>query len=382
MKFTRIAVLLTALLALVFAFPANAQMTTNIACGDLAEADCEILTSSEIAPSATFTGEGTLVVTVAGTPYEATLGLDGSYITDQALAAEYTAMQDMTPQEVMETMYADTESFVTFITDFFQLVDSEMTLGVSVPATLTQGMPSEYDIPLYLVDGAAYADLAAFSELDPSLSGVYGIDLVALYTDLFNDPEMAEVFDMVFEMNDGEGMNAMTEFADPEFVNEFTTIERLEDTTVNGAQAAVFETNIDYGALFTSDAMREMMREQMAAQQEMMAEADPEAAEAMDEVDVDDIMDLYAALLEDATFITTSTIGLDDGYTYATDVMFTLDVDPTTLDSELATEMGLSGIPPINVDFALNLSQSGFGDVAEITLPEGAQTLPQEMFDM
>jgi hypothetical protein len=381
MKLTRLLVLLTALLALIFAFPASAQLNTATSCGDLSEADCEILLSSEIAPSASFSGEGMLVVTVDGTPFEATLGMDGTYIADTDLAATYIAMQDMTPDEVLDMIYADPDTFVTFITDFFQLVDSEMTLSVSVPPMLTQGLPASYDVPLYLVDGAAYADLAAFSALDPSLTGVYGIDLVALYTDIFNQPETAEALDMMFQMSD-EDMDGFAAFTDPEFLKDFVTIERLDDTNANGRDAAVFLTTVDYGALFASDALRGMIEDQLAVQQEMMAEADPEAAEAMEMFDGGEIMDLYATLFEGATLTQQITIGLEDGYTYATDISFNMDVDMSGVDSPLATEMGLAMVPPIVADFSFSITQSGFGDVAEITLPEGAQTLPQELFGM
>jgi hypothetical protein len=286
----------------------------------------------------------------------------------------------------MAQVYESPEALVSFITDFFQIVDSDMTLDLTLPAELTAGLPTDYNVDLWLVDGVAYADLGAFSALQPGLEGVYGIDLVALYGGLFNDPETAEVLEFMFSDND-DMTNQFTMFTDPEIMGEFTSVSRLADMEVNGATVAVFETTLDYGAMFQSDAMRDMLTVALEAQFASMAEMgmDDEELEA---VDVNAITDLYAAIFDGAMLETQTMVGLDNNYVYSTSVAFNMSIDPAALEDAMIAlsgdedAMAGAGIPPIDFAMDMTITQSGFGDVADVTLPEGAQLVPLGMLGL
>jgi hypothetical protein len=386
MNRVRLTLVFTVVMLLAFGIGTQAQINTTTYCGDLSEADCALLTGVDIAPSATFSGEGTIDVTVAGQPFNVALGMNGSYISDSEIVANIKALNSMSPDEVMAQVYESPEALVTFITDFFQIVDSDMTLSLTLPAELTAGLPTDYNVDLWLVDGVAYADLGAFSALQPGLEGVYGIDLVALYGGLFNDPETAEVLEFMFSDND-DMTNQFTMFTDPEIMGEFTSVARLADMEVNGATVAVFETTLDYGAMFQSDAMRDMLTAALEAQFASMAEMgmDDEELEA---VDVNAITDLYAAIFDGAMLETQTMIGLDNNYVYSTSVAFNMSIDPAALEDAMVAlsgdedAMAGAGIPPIDFAMDMTITQSGFGDVADVTLPEGAQLVPLGMLGL
>ena len=158
----KLTILIIALLAVTGSAFAQIGVTNPVYCADLAEADCEILTGATIPASASFSGEGVLDVTASGQNVVVDLGLDGSYITDGEIVSQFMSYME-SPEALFETVYADVDSLLAFMSDYFNMADADMTLTVDVPAELTGGMvPSPLAVDLWLVDGVAYADIGAF----------------------------------------------------------------------------------------------------------------------------------------------------------------------------------------------------------------------------
>lgn len=354
---------------------ANAQMNTTY-CGDLAEADCAIIQNADVPASATFNGEGAINVTVADMPYSVGLTLNGSYILNEEAYGDLMELSELPLPEVYREIYGNVDEFVEIISASFQLVDSDLTLSVDVPEELTGGMlPNPVVVDLWLENGVGYVDLAALSFADPSLTGVYGVDFVSMYEMIFADPMFAEAFGEMGEMEDG-----LANFTNEEFVGQFTTINRLDDVTMNGQTMAVFETVIDYGALFSSDAMRDLMQAQIDMQTEML-EAEGTSAEEIDAM-MTGILDAYAIAFDGTTMTMLQNVGLDDSYIHNTSIVFQMEVDTEAVvaamnEAVASDEMPLDpGVPPFTVDVIFNISQGDFDTVESIGLPEDAAIVP------
>lgn len=359
-------------------------------CGDLSEADCDIMTNITMPDSAVFALDGSLDIDVMGTTYNVGFMFDGSYITNTELAEKYMAMSSMNPAEVMDMMYADSDTFIETVTSFFQLVNSDMTVTLSLPEDVTMGMiPDPFAVDLWLVDGVGYADIGAFSIFDPTLEGVYGIDFVQLYADMFTNEATAPLLEGMFE--DDTFTDNMTMFSDMSWMADSVTLTRLDDVTVDGQTAAVIESSIDYGALFASDAMRDMMTLQMEMQRDILADDPTVTEEDLAEVEavLGQMVDMYAVLFDGTTLTIQYTIGLDDNYVHQVDMALVADMDFPTAFGMLADAMGedadadeLAMMPPVALDMTVSVVQSNVNTVETIDLPDNAEVLPMDLFGM
>lgn len=375
--------------ALVLSVAVTAQDDTNSAlfCGTLSAEDCAIFTSGNAPTSALVNGNGAVNVTVFGEVYSVGLDIDGSYIANPEIIPLFDQMSTMDPAEAYQMLYRDADSFVKLITDLFQVGDANLAITLDLPEIVTEGfIPSPLTVDLWMVEGVGYVDLTAFSFADPTLSGVYGIDFVDFYNDVFNflltDPDVQQMFD------DALGNLADTQadtFDQAAAMNAYTTITRQPDEIIDGTRVAVFETQIDYGALFASDIMREAMQAQLDLQRSMMGDDLSDADMAMMEGMFDGIIDAYAIAFDGSAYSLIQKIGLEDSYLYSSDVLFTMDVDVEAVTTVIsAMDMGAMSaadldLPPrIQFDLLMGVEQSAFDTVTDISLPDSARIVPLE----
>jgi hypothetical protein len=364
-------------LLLVVSGPAFTQNIGDF-CGDLSEADCALLTESQTASAGLHSGSSEFdlslsISNIPDAPFKALeFGVNGSgtFAIDPALHEMMMSMQDDP-----SALFSSPEAFQEWLVSFLNGVSGDLSLTINIPADLAQTMSSEdmtmpetINIGLRLVDGVGYANLEDIAAAVPDAGvpgGWVGIDLVE-----FMEMAMEQSgFGDISQMNSEFFQSYMGSFQDPEFLAEFMTIERVEDTEVDGQQAAVFQYTFDYGALFQSEAFLNMMRTQMTAVGEMTGEEMDEDAQA----EMEEAMSMMGAMFEDINLEMRQVIGLEDKYVHSMDMHMDWD-----MSGFMAMVEPDSDSPAPNFVFDMTITNSDFNAAPEITAPEDATIIPLE----
>jgi hypothetical protein len=374
MKRFLVMISLLMVLILMVSGPTFAQGMVNF-CGDLPEADCTLLTESQTAAAGLHSASTQFdmalsVSNIPDAPFESlniTLNGDGTFAVDPALMEMMLSMQDDP-----SALFSSPEAMQEWITSILNGVSGDLNLTLNIPADVAQMMSSEdmtvpetLSIGLRLVDGIGYANLEDIAALMPDEdipAGWVGVDLgeameLAMQQGGFGD--MAQMDPSAFE--------GYAAFQDPEFLAEFLTVERLEDTEVDGQAAAVFHYTFDYGALFQSEAFQNMIQAQMAAASEMSGQEMDEDAQA----EMQAAMAMMGPMFDDINLEVRQVIGLDDKYTHLTEVH--MDWDMSALMAMAAPDT--DGPAPTFV-FDMSITSSDFNAAPEITAPEDAMIIP------
>lgn len=355
-------ILLTVLLTVSGA--ALAQDMPPVYCGDLSEADCAILEQSQAAmreltaASTAFTID--LLVEAEGEtmPFNITgsATYSGFDTMDHALD-----MSNMTEMPDMQPMF-----------DALRQFNSELILTFNLPEELADDMfaPSSLTLELRLVDGVGYINFDGLQDIvrDMDLSGWGGLDIVSMVEGLIAQmpPEM---FDEMFSQLDdmaamsGVDMDAMSQFSDPEFANQYASIARTDD---GSGATATFVTTLDFAAMMADPAMQDLIREQVEAQMDMQG-AD------MGDVDMDMMMEMMDGMFQEMSFLVTEEIDTETFLIASASVAMNMDLSaaltPMGAGSDAQTGM-------ISVNAAVTYE---YEDVPVITVPDDAQILPYEM---
>jgi hypothetical protein len=345
-------------------------------CGDLPEADCTLLTESqtammEVSSAAAQFDMSFSVSNIPDAPFDSldfSLNGDGSFAVDPALMEMMHSIQDDP-----SALFSNPEAFSEWFTSFLNGVSGDLNLTLTIPADLAETFSSEdmtipetVSIGLRLVDGVGYINLEDIAALMPDQgipAGWIGVDLSDAWELAMKDAD----FNQLSEMDPDAFQSYMGSFQDPEFMAEFMTIERLEDTEVAGQQAAVFLYTFDYGALFQSETFQNMMRAQMEAAAEMSGEELDEDAQA----EMEEAMSMMGPMFEDINLELRQVIGLDDKYIHSTE--FHMDWDMSAMMAMM--EPDSDGAAPTFV-FDMTITSSDFNSAPEVTAPEDATLIP------
>jgi hypothetical protein len=339
---------------LVLAGPVHAQDEPYTFCGDLSEADCEILIDTAAAmqalESTTFQLEADLNVSnIPDAPFD-TLNLrltgDGSF------AADVTPFLDLQPEAVV----GGEIEFFPLMADLLRTVAADMTLTLELPEELIalaetdeQQLPDTITLSFRMVDGVAYVNTEDLAEVAPEgsvPSGWLGIDLAELYGSVL--PEMYEGSMVGFDI--GPMVSALMQ---PENMAQFVAIERLPDAEIEGQAMAVFETRMDYAGMLDIPAFRDMLQSVL----EQEEEADIEAA-----------MEAIRAMYEGMTLVITQSIGLEDMLVHQTRLVMEWDL------ASFAEVAEQEAAPQFSFD--LSVTQEAFNTAPEVVAPEEAILLP------
>jgi hypothetical protein len=365
-------------LMLVFGIAALAQ-APFVPCGDLSEADCSVLEAAQVAAMELHSGSTEFnlsigISNIPDAPFENlnfNLSGTGSYAVDPALMDSMMALQSDP-----SALFADPEGFSRWFVDLMQGVSADMTLTLDLPPELIEALaaqdetiPQTLTLGLRLVDGFGYINLDNIAAALPDADippGWIGIDLAT-----FMERSMDQSgFGGPQTMDPEVFQNYMQSFQNPEFINEFMSVERLTDTTVLGQAAAVFHYTFDYAALFQSQTFREMMLAQMEAVGEAMGEEFDADAQA----EMEEAMDMMGPMFEGIALEMRQVIGLEDYYTYTTEMHMVWDM--SGLLAAVGEEM--AGPAPI-ITFDMAVNNSSFNIEPQIIAPEDATIFPLDM---
>jgi hypothetical protein len=362
------------LLLVAFALVGGVASAQNfpVFCGDLSDEDCALLTEAtetmQEVESAIFHLD--FDFSLGGIPDSMMESINFQMSGDGAVAVDREALSTLgtfftSPEDITENM----EALPAMIEEAIRAISGDITLVIEIPPELSElsptPMPEQVSLSARLVDGFAYVNLDKLAELDTSgtmPSGWLGFDLAGLYGDLLE--LMVDSTGGLFSSTSGLGPMSM--FTDPEYLSNFMTVERLDDSEVDGQAAAVFETTLDYGALFSDPAVLDAMRSWMEGLGGVNGtKPDPEM--------IDMMMTMYSTMFDGLVLEMTQTVGLDDHYIHQTGAF--MDWTP-----DFGAMMGGSSanMPEMRFVMDMQVDLARFNDAPEITAPEDATIYPYE----
>lgn len=358
----------------------------TVFCGDLSAEDCAIITQSQAAMmnvSSTafdFTLDMGLDMAPEVENFAMTLAANGALAVDPATLAELNAMAAMTPEEALAMM----DQLPTMLPDLARSVWGEATFTLTLTPELMAEFTAETGLETLAlsvagVDGVLYADISPFlpAEME-GMPGWMGIDLGALFEGLpaLMDMEGMDMGDILGEMGDMSAImesDFITQMQDPAYMGEFATITRLADAAVMGQTVAVFETTMDFGAMFGSEAFMEYMNAVVEMQMQMMAEQDIP--------DMEMISGMLSAMFENFDMSVVEWIGLDDYYAYHAEFNMAFDMNFAALAEMMPPGTDMSDAPDnFAMTFNMALDLSAINEPVSVTAPEGAQVIDPMMF--
>lgn len=365
-------VLLAAVLILCISGAAYAQSTVPVFCGDLAQEDCDLLTrSQEVMRELDSAGFGfTMNINVSNVPdmtepVAIQIMGDGRFLGAQSIVSDMTAMESDPGQAMLSVL--DNLDFEFSMT---------MLLPPELMSEMDSSIPSEINLEMSLVDGVGYLNLDTLKPIlgdlgDSDMSGWVGLDLAGLVRALME--EMPDLFSgmtsgMTMGTMDPAAMQAyMERFNDPEMLNEFATIDKLD---VGMPDETTFRITVDFGAVMANPTFRNMMMDMMRQQLEAQGMT-------LSESEMDQTLAMSSQMLKSMVFTVDETIGTEDAYLRAVYGEFSLDMSSmmATMDTGSKSSAG-EAAPTVSVNMTLFYNSHNM--VPPITAPEDATVFPYE----
>jgi hypothetical protein len=180
--------------------------------------------------------------------------------------------------------------------------------------------------------------------------------------------------------NSGSDMAAsMTGFGLTSFFNsqegrdmlaEYIEVERADDATIDGQEAAVFLTTFDFGRFVGSPAFAELL----ISQRELLNESMEMELSEEELGEMLSLLPMFGPMLfTGLDFEIMQTIGLDDFYVYDSELIFNWDLSSIIAVVRMAdASIELpEGIAPV-INFNVTSSAGDYNAIDEIAAPEGA----------
>ncbi len=333
-------------------------------CGELAEADCQILTeSAEVMgnlESAVFHLDLNMSFDDTSTEGDA-FGLrlygDGTFAIDPAQAE----ILNYSPGDWLENMDALPE----LVESAIRSISTDMSIIIEAQDTMfgENADPSYVALDLILADGFGYINLDKLMGEDDfgyMPSGWQGLDIAQLYRlalenqmDMMGDAFTDSALDL-------SAWNSMP----------YMQVERLDDQEIAGQSVAVFQNTLDIAGYFDTPEVRDMFHEALRDSLDL-----PDF-----DVDPDTLLDAYVELFTDMDVQITQAIGLEDHYVY----QFGMSIVWTPKISTFAEALNEPLLPSeedmayeMILDLTVDLSQ--FGDAPLAVAPEDATIIPLNM---
>lgn len=371
-------------------------------CGELAEADCQLLTDAQELMRGVSSMNMTLgldasvsgIPTVADEDLAFGLDMDMTMHIDPALNATMSEITARPPEELLASM----DEFSAFVVEFYETLGMRMEMEMALPGLLRDAIEADEGVTLpeliavnvRMVDGYAYIDMdalaASFPDMQAELAaegidGWIGVDFAGQMeremSGAMAAPDVSTLQSMQMSMAFNQMMldETIRSLLDP-----YIIVERLADEERNGAAVAVFRTTLDLGELVANPDFTQLLRQ---AADELVAAAGEEVDEQELGTGILGAQLLANMLARAAEFEIVQTIGLDAPYTYDNNVFMQLDLSGllTMLamsGEELPDE--LRGAEPV-FTFDMNASYSDFDAAPAIEIPENVEILPLDSLD-
>lgn len=312
-------------------------------CGDLAEADCQLLVDSQAAMQSvtSMTTDAQLDMTISGLPDMPEMPFQ--FAMNAVIHMDPTvsqAIQDLAanpPEDPAELRTA----LLDWVFEFYSTLGLDMEMTVSLPELLAEQIgaeegiefPSVMRLPIRFVDGVMYMDPQPLAAVVPDMqedlegegvTGWIGFDYLALLEMAFEEQGQFDEVQPDSPVEFGLGMGLMMNTPEMrDWYGEFAEIQRLPDVEIDGAPQAVFETSVDLGKML-------MSREFQTNLRQMIEQSAAASGEELDEQEVGEVLlgvQVMASILaRDLTFVSTQTIDLETRYATSSEASMSMDL--------------------------------------------------------
>ncbi|MFZ1768557.1 MAG: hypothetical protein WAU00_05120 [Caldilinea sp.] len=400
--------LATILLSLVLWLPGNGLVQRDLPplpppfCGDLAEADCQLLADSQelMRGVSSMTMSLALDSSFAGIPeiadedmtFGMTMGM--TMHLDPALNETMRELATRSPED----MLAGVDEFQQMILDFYAKLGMSLEMEMSLPRLLLDAIeadegvmiPDSIAMQMRMVNGYAYIDMDALAESFPELraelesegiDGWIGVDFAGQM-----EREMAGTM-AAPDVSTLQSMQASLAFnqlmMDEEMralLAPYVSVERLEDEERGGAAVAIFRTKLELGDLVANPAFTQLLRQ---AAESMVAATDEPVDEQELGTGILGVQLLANMLARSAKFEIVQTVGLDAPYIYDNNIFLQLDLSGLLTMAAMSGEeipQELRAAKPI-FTFDMNASYADFDAAPAIEVPENVEILPLDSMD-
>lgn len=300
-------------------------------CGGLSESDCADLQTYTEANAALDSATVDIDIDLTVTEDEESISFNltgtGAYAGVGALASMATADP---------AAMANPQAAINLI----KTLAAELDLNLEFPEAVLEmndTVPESLQLQVVLVDGVGYVNFDTLSAIpNLPLEGWVGLDLAAV---------ASQSLAMMGDMTQMPGMDAagdpemMAQFTDPAFLDSFIHIERAVDIP------ATFRYTFDFGALMSSEAMQEVVGEQL----ESMGTSG---------VDLDQVLAMYDGMV----------LTLENHYDGDSQL-----IRQSNINMQL--DLDSFGVDDVSVEFNASFAYSGHNDTT-ISAPEDAELIP------
>ncbi len=360
-------------------------------CGNLVEADCDILKMSQdeqlnVSSYVSVVDATTTIAGIPGLPADELVfgwAQDTVLALDPEVTAAMVMLQMQGPEAVMENM----EDLMGLTVDFYRTLGLDAVIGFSMPEEIASviaaesgvDVPSELTLQVIMSDGFAYIATEDLTFIDPSIADMgawIGVDLAGMV-------EMGMAQSM--EMDDPEAQQAMmTSLGFSAMISSdetrallapFVQVTRGDDDEVNGVEVAVFETSFDFAGFLASPGFWSLIRDNLD-----FINANIDTPISVEDLQQAQMMMTFLgpALLQGLELSSSVGIGLDDYLPYAQVVDFRWD-----LSGLLAFAASTGALPEgaperALISLEIDAANADYDDAPEIVAPEDAMIVPLE----
>ena len=385
------------ILVLMFAFTAPA-FAQDMACGDLAAEDCDLLYASaeamaDVTSGSQFVGVEAQVLNVPQTPFQELtfdFSLDTSYSYSDEAAAAAMGIQDMDAAALAQ-LYGNPDelssTFTTILEGTSAAVNMTANFSEELSALLTQtpemAFPESVSLSLVMDGGVVYLDLGTLESLMADsgmglggMSGWIGVNILPLVQQSLMQTADQQGMVVVPATNTGAGpLFTQLAAADPSgTVAQFLNIERVEYTD----GAATFVTSVDWDAFVESPYFEQLIASALM-QNAATTGAMPSQAE------IDQMVTLGRmfgpTLLEGITLELTETIDPATNYLTSTDLTFDWDLSDLAALSTMAGGAALEIEENATIYLNVVTENTDLNEDVTVEVPADAFVLPAEMLN-
>ncbi len=336
------------ILLLFFAVPLSAQDEAfPVYCGNLPEADCTLLENA----------------------YAKLFQLHSGSVEFRYWSAVSGAAEGEFFSETVTGVFSGFDANTAFPLDhtaLFSTVALDAIMEINIPTGLPVATP---DMPAYtqgrvrIVDGVLYVNLDALQEmLGAEYNGWGSYPLNLALSDTQPQEGVIVLDPLVTGLDAGELIGAF----EPEFVRQFLTVIRADDSEGN----AVFETFVDINGLYAAPLFRELMRQRLEAQHATLNMPSTEITDTR----LDNLARRMGELYPEPLLLYTQSIDLETGFLsgYSTWGMFDISIMIEAAASN--NDITSWGQYPIHLSIAIR----DFNQPYDIAAPEEATALDYE----
>lgn len=366
-------------------------------CGDLSAEDCDLLVAAQEAmlgvtsykSSATYGATLTGIPGLPASEVAVTVAVDGAFAFDDAALAAAQGLAGKTQAEVMAMLAED----ATPLVDLLGGAGVDATVSVDMTPELADAfaaqaggiaIPAAASVGIILVDGVLYVDL---TEIAPLMAGVPEGWIGIPVGELVQAQVDAGVFAAAAAQMDPSQLDPSTAAAlgvqsmlmgDAKLFEQFMTVERVEDTDVNGEASAVFVTTFDVASLIASPEFAEIVKTLAASG--AMGEGAPSAA------DIDQVLSMIPMvgpmIFQGLEVGGSTTVGLTDNYIEESTAEFKWDLSGLIQMAAMSGQLpeGVVAGDTVAIDITTDVADSDFNADQAIEAPADAMMIPLEAF--